>query len=106
MSDLDIDRPYRKGDRCAKVRLIQEWISLSGFGVVTDGRFGPATQAAVRSFQAQEKLAVDGVVDDPTFAALIKPMRAALAPLQPRRSRAARCFSIVSRRAIGLMSAS
>jgi hypothetical protein len=59
MSDLDLDRSYRRGNRGAKVRLIQ---------------------------QAQKKLADDGVVDDLTFEALTKPMRAALAPVRPRRA--------------------
>jgi hypothetical protein len=66
--------------------LIQEWLSLNGLGVVPDGRFGPATEAAVRSFQARTKLAANGTVNQRVFAALIKPMRAALAPAAPRRS--------------------
>jgi len=78
MSDLVLDRTYRKGDQGGQVGLIQEWLCLHNFGVVIDGDFGPATDYAVRQFQGQSGLPVDGVVAPMTFAALIQPMTAAL----------------------------
>jgi peptidoglycan hydrolase-like protein with peptidoglycan-binding domain len=45
------------------------WIQLK-LGCVPDGRFGPATERAVREFQARSGLADDGVVGPKTWAAL------------------------------------
>jgi hypothetical protein len=83
---LEIERSYARGSRGKSVRLIQEWLSLNGVHVVVDGDFGPATQAAVRTFQRSRKLGPDGIVDSSTFEALCAPMRRALTPVQPRRS--------------------
>ena len=63
----------------ARARWVQEWLSLSGVGVVVDGEFGPATAAAVRAFQRRAKLPSTGVVDQTTFGRLVAPMAAALA---------------------------
>jgi len=81
MSDLDLDRPYKRGDNAPKVKLIQEWLCLNGVQVATDGDFGPASEAAVKQFQKQAKLTADGVVGPKTFAKLIKPMSDALKPI-------------------------
>jgi hypothetical protein len=40
MSDLDIDRDYRRGDRGTELRLVQEWLALNEFAVVTSGKRG------------------------------------------------------------------
>jgi hypothetical protein len=75
MSDLILDKVYKKGSRGKKVKLIQEWLSLHGLGVKIDGDFGPATDYAVKEFQKRQRLTVDGVVGKNTFERLIKPMK-------------------------------
>lgn len=50
-------RVLRKGDRGADVVALQ-----SALGIVADGDFGPKTDAAVRMFQADQGLVVDGLV--------------------------------------------
>lgn len=72
-----------QGARGRRVRLVQEWLSLAGVQVATDGRFGPATAAAVKIFQAREGAPATGAVDEATFARLVAPMRRALRPLAP-----------------------
>jgi len=46
---------------------------LIGAGLATDGIFGPLTQAAVRTFQAQQGITVDGIVGPVTWAHLVNP---------------------------------
>lgn len=86
MSELTIDKNYKLGARGAKVRAIQEWLSLNGFGVVPDGGFGAATGFAVREFQRARRLKVDGVVGRNTFGALVKPIKAAVEQVPAKRS--------------------
>ena len=63
----------RIGARGPGVRDLQKRLNAAGYGsLVADGIFGPATQAAVRLFQAAERLDVDGVVGPRTLAALGK----------------------------------
>ncbi len=63
--------PYRKGQpQNHGALLIQRMLVQHRFKVATDGIFGPATEAAVRSFQSQRHLAVDGIVGPKTWAAL------------------------------------
>jgi hypothetical protein len=83
MRDLTLDKPYQRGDDGEKVRLIQEWLCLHGVHVKIDGEFGPATEAAVKQFCAQEGLPVSGVVNEPVFSRLVAPMQAALAAISP-----------------------
>lgn len=83
MSDLTLDKNYKKGTRGKKVRLIQEWLSLNGYGVCIDSDFGPATDYAVREFQRKNRLIVDGIVGGKTFSKLIQPMTNALKLISP-----------------------
>lgn len=78
MSELTLDKIYKKGSRGKKVKLIQEWLCLQGLGLKIDGDFGSATDYAVREFQKRKNLKVDGKVGNKTFAKLIKPMKNAL----------------------------
>lgn len=84
MSDLTLDRSYRRGDQGGKVKLIQEWLGLRGRQVAIDGDFGPATEAAVKKFCTQQGLPGSGVVDTPVFDRLVAPMKAALGPIPPQ----------------------
>jgi peptidoglycan hydrolase-like protein with peptidoglycan-binding domain/DNA invertase Pin-like site-specific DNA recombinase len=62
---------YEHRDGSARVRAVQ--LRLRSVGEIPgpiDGRFGPATEAAVRRFQFREGLAVDGIVGPKTRAAL------------------------------------
>lgn len=57
--------PLRRGSRGEAVRELQRML-----GVAVDGRFGPATKAAVEAFQASHGLTADGLVNAPTLRAL------------------------------------
>jgi hypothetical protein len=85
MSDLELQKPIRRGDRDGQVRLVQEWLCLHGQNVAIDGDFGPATEVAVKAFQSQKRLPNNGVVDISTFAQMVAPMRAAMAPISAQR---------------------
>jgi endonuclease/exonuclease/phosphatase (EEP) superfamily protein YafD len=52
------------------VRKAQAALNDQGFGLAVDGRFGPNTQSAVRSFQEKNGLAATGTLDSPTLGAL------------------------------------
>jgi hypothetical protein len=76
--ELRIEEEVRGGRRGKIVRFIQELLSLSGFHVVIDGDFGPATECAVRFFQKENGLTIDGVVSGDTVARLLDPMKQAI----------------------------
>jgi len=59
--------PLIKCDRSTTVRLVQELLVALGYDVRVDGDFGPDTQTAVATFQEENNLTVDGIVDGPTF---------------------------------------
>lgn len=83
MTDLKLTKPIRKGDKKGQVKLVQEWLYLRDERVAIDGDFGPATESAVRDFQAKSDLPVTGIVDETTFDSLILPINKALAPIPP-----------------------
>ncbi len=66
--DVNLFWPLQRGERGARVRWMQE--RLRNAGLKVDGDFGPATQVAVKTFQFQQKLVVNGIVDLATFSAL------------------------------------
>jgi len=88
MRDLILTKPLKRGDKKGQVRLIQEWLSLRDEQVAIDDDFGPATEAAVKSFQEGHGLHANGIVDNDTFAHLIAPMTDALKPITSNGSEA------------------
>jgi peptidoglycan hydrolase-like protein with peptidoglycan-binding domain len=65
----------RVGAENHPVRTLQHLLRARREEVAVDGRFGPRTQAAVRSLQASRGLGVDGVVGEQTWQALIVTVR-------------------------------
>ena len=84
--ELAYESDVARGARGLRARRVQEWLTLHGAGVVVDGAFGPATEAAVRAFQKRRSLAATGVVDRATFDTLVAPMRRAVEPPVPTAS--------------------
>ncbi len=82
VAELTFSGTVQKGVKNAKVRRVQEWLSLRGFPLTIDNDFGPATDTQVRAFQGGAGLPVTGVVDSTVFTALAAPLARASA-LQP-----------------------
>src|SRR5919202_3433951 len=61
----------RQGDQEHPVRTLQYLLRARGQSIAADGIFGPKTEAAVRDFQGDRGLAVDGGVGPNTWSALI-----------------------------------
>ena len=60
----------RKGDRGKMVRTLQKLLGDKGYTVLIDGIFGDETLEAVKAYQADHDLRVDGVVGPKTWSAL------------------------------------
>ena len=63
--------PVRRCEKGIDVAMTQMMLNFHGASLDTDGYFGPATEQAVRAFQANAGLEVDGLVGPDTFAALL-----------------------------------
>lgn len=61
----------RRGSTGHPVRTLQHLLAARSRPVTVDGVFGPVTEAAVRAFQKDKHLAVDGDVGPKTWAALV-----------------------------------
>jgi peptidoglycan hydrolase-like protein with peptidoglycan-binding domain len=61
----------KKGATGHPIRTLQDLLRARGQTVTVDGDFGPQTEAAVRAFQHDRGLTVDGVVGPATWSALI-----------------------------------
>lgn len=77
------------GDSGPAVKRLQEALSRAGFECGDDGHFGPETEAALRAFQQESGLAVDGTAGARTWEALSKVRQLAdkdtdTAPTPPR----------------------
>jgi N-acetylmuramoyl-L-alanine amidase len=62
----------RAGDAGPAVRDLQERLTRCGHPVTFDCVFGPDTLAAVRAFQTQRRLHIDGICGPETWGALIE----------------------------------
>ena len=69
-AELAYPGPLAQAAQGDGVKRLQEWLTLSGRGLVLNGDFGPATDTAVRAFQQAQGLSADGVVGAKTWAAL------------------------------------
>jgi len=69
-----------RGDTGTLVRELQTLLNAYGAHLAVDGSFGPATEAAVRAYQASRDLIIDGIAGDQTFTALRTGKRAAYVP--------------------------
>jgi murein L,D-transpeptidase YcbB/YkuD len=61
----------QQGSTGENVRTVQDLLNAHGSNLVIDGIFGQNTTAAVRAFQAQHRLSVDGIVGNQTWPVLI-----------------------------------
>lgn len=64
---LRLKTPYMVGD---DVQVVQQALEKEGFPIRADGIFGPYTEAAVKRFQQQRGLRVDGIVGPATRSVL------------------------------------
>ena len=60
----------RRGSTGDAVKFLQERLSLMGYSLVFDGSFGAKTEAAVKQFQKDRGLTVDGIVGSKTWTAM------------------------------------
>jgi len=65
----------REGDREHPVQTLQHLLRARNQSVDVDGIFGPKTDAAVRAFQMDNHLSVDGLVGPATWAEMIVVVR-------------------------------
>ena len=68
---------FAKGDKGGGTREIQTALKSLGYDLDVDGDFGEDTDTAVRAFQRESKLTMDGVVGKNTWAALATAVNAA-----------------------------
>src|SRR5713226_8226072 len=80
-TNLDLATPCKVGDKGPGPKLIQEWLTLQGHAVATDGEFGPATESAVKDFQTALNLPPSGVVTVELFQQMRVPMTLAMRPI-------------------------
>ena len=96
--ELIFNKSLGRGKRGKDVRRIQEWLCLNGYGVVVDGQFGPATEAAIKAIRRERGWPGKGPVDEAAFARLSAPMRRALTtPKKVRRKLGAAVVEIAHR---------
>ena len=72
------------GSGGSAVRELQEALNRHGYGLAVDGVFGNKTRAAVRDYQKQKGLKLDGIVGEETWGSLLSsPAPEALTPPAP-----------------------
>lgn len=60
----------QNGSRGAEVKKLQESLVAAGYNVTADGQYGPKTAAAVRKYQQDNGLSVDGMAGEQTLGKL------------------------------------
>jgi peptidoglycan hydrolase-like protein with peptidoglycan-binding domain len=60
------------GDSGDSVKVLQRLLSQNGYPVRVDGNFGALTETAVKAFQTQNNLTVDGIVGSRTWRELTR----------------------------------
>lgn len=63
----------QNGSRGAEVKKLQESLIAAGYNVTADGQYGPKTAAAVRQYQQDNGLSVDGMAGEQTLGKLYQP---------------------------------
>ena len=61
----------RQGSQGQSVKTLQQLLTAAGYPLNADGIFGPRTEAAVKKFQKDKGLVVDGIVGPKTWSSLI-----------------------------------
>lgn len=61
----------KRGDQGAQVKAAQALLVGAGYKLDLDSSFGPATQNAVKKFQAAKGITPSGVVDEKTWGKLL-----------------------------------
>ena len=61
----------RAGSTGGDVKIAQGLLNVKGYALVSDGIFGPATEAATRQCQSDNGLAVDGIIGPDTWQVLV-----------------------------------
>ncbi|ALL12347.1 peptidoglycan-binding domain-containing protein [Caulobacter henricii] len=77
-AELAFSTPLARGSKNARVKRVQEWLTLQGFALAIDSDFGGATFTQVQAFQARAGLPTTGIVDTATYAALTAPLSRAI----------------------------
>ncbi len=73
ITDVALSGPYLyPWDRGPAVAELQELLNAHGFKLRIDGDFGYITEEAVKEFQRQRNLRIDGIIGPKTWAALKK----------------------------------
>lgn len=86
------------GKRGNAAKHVQEWLCLHGFPVVIDSWFGAASEFALKRFQDQNFLTVDGQAGPVTYAALVKPMTDILQQIDTTGMSMGKAIATMSRR--------
>lgn len=73
---IDSSKTYQLGDVSAEVENLEKVLDALGYSVEdTDGYFDESTQEAVKEFQTDTKLTVDGKVTGETSTQLVESLR-------------------------------
>jgi hypothetical protein len=89
-TELEFSGVLKRESGGERVKVIQEWLSLHGYGVSMDGAFGPVTEHALLKFQTEcappefqtDKIVPgNGIIDEKTLELLTSPMLRALTPI-------------------------